>query len=118
MAYSESFQTILNRINPNDLKPVVFNMTSVDSNAFSLMGHWQKAARKAGWLSEDISIVLEECRSGDYNDLVCTLMEVSASESDEDEDEDYDPYSSRRGGNLYDDEDDSFIRKHLNSDAL
>lgn len=92
MLYSESFQTILDRINPNDLKPVIFDLTSVDANAFSLMGHWQKAARKAGWQSEDTAIVLEECKAGDYDHLVATLIEVSASEPDEDEDNDDDYY--------------------------
>ena len=87
MAYSESFQMLLNRINPDDLKPVVFDLTSVDGNAFSLMGHWQKAARKAGWQSKDTSIVLEECKSGDYNHLIATLLEVSSSNSDEDSDD-------------------------------
>ena len=54
------------------------------------MGHWKTAARKAGWSKENIDIVLEECTAGNYDHLVATLLEVSASEPDEDEDEDED----------------------------
>lgn len=110
MAYSENFQTILDRINHNKLKPVVFDLTSVDGNAFSLMGHWKNAARKADWQQEDIDIVLKECTSGDYYHLVATLLEVSASEPDEDEDdydsEEYDYRTRNDNGREYEDEDD------------
>lgn len=106
MAYSEKFQSIVAHIGPGFLNPVIFDLTSVDGNAFSLMGHWQKAARKAGWPKDEIDIVLEECKSGDYDHLVATLLEVSASEEPE-EDESC-------GMGLHDEDDDSFIRKHFN----
>jgi hypothetical protein len=54
-----------------------FDLTSVDGNAFSLMGGWQRAARKAGWTPEEIEKVIKECKSGDYDHLVQTLMKNS-----------------------------------------
>lgn len=106
MAYSESFQTILDRINISELKPVIFDLTSVDGNAFSLMGHWKNAARKAHWPNEDIDIVINECTSGGYDQLVATLLEVSASEPDEDEDND------EEGSDYYEDEDNHPFSHH------
>lgn len=107
MPYSESFQTIVDQLDNGDLKKPIFDLTSVDNNVFSLMGHWGKAARKAKWTKDQIDVVLEECKMRDYDYAVCVLLEVSTTE---DEDEDHDPYSSRQGGNLYDDDDDYFIR--------
>lgn len=108
MNYS-SFEELVKNISPKgELKPVVFDLTSVDANAFSLMGQWQKVARKAGWSNENIKVVLDECTSGDYDHLVCTLIEVSADEPDEDEDEDEPNY-----GSLMDDEDDYFTRNRI-----
>ena len=105
MAYSEKFTELLTKISTNGpLYPVVFDLTSVDGNAFSLMGHWQKAAkRQAKWPQEDIDTVLEECMAGDYNHLVATLLEVSMSEAPDEDEDDYGP-------NLYDDQDDQHIR--------
>ena len=55
-------------------KKVKFDLTSVDGNAFSLLGGFQKAARKAGWTSQEIEKVRTEAMSGDYNHLVATLL--------------------------------------------
>ena len=56
-------------------KTVKLDLTSIDGNAFSLMGHFQKQARREGWTKEEIDEVLDECRSGDYDHLVATLSE-------------------------------------------
>jgi hypothetical protein len=65
-------------INLNELektkKKVEFDLTSVDSNAFVLMGGFQKIARRAGWTPEEIGAVLMECRKGDYDHMVQTLI--------------------------------------------
>ncbi len=58
-------------------KKAQFDLTSVDGNAFSLMGHWQRAARKASFTKEEIDAVMKECTSGDYDNLVATLFEYS-----------------------------------------
>lgn len=58
-------------------KKAQFDLTSVDGNAFSLMGHWKRAANKAGFTNEEVKAVLDDCMSGDYNHLVATLSEHS-----------------------------------------
>lgn len=58
-------------------KKAKFDLTSVDGNAFSLMGHWQRAARKAGFTAEESKAVLDECQAGDYHHLVATLSDYS-----------------------------------------
>lgn len=64
-------------------KKAQFDLTSVDGNAFSLMGHWQRAARKAGFTKEEIDAVIKECTSGDYDNLVATLMDYSETEEED-----------------------------------
>lgn len=54
-------------------KKVEGTIVGIDGNAFSLMGHWQRLAGRQGWSDEDIDLVLEECYSGDYSNLVRTL---------------------------------------------
>ena len=83
MAYSEKFAGLLKNISTNGpLYPVIFDLTSVNGNAFSLMGAWkEKARREAKWPADDIQTVLDECMAGDYDHLVATLLEVSISEA-------------------------------------
>jgi hypothetical protein len=54
---------------------VKLTLTGLDSNAFSLMCAFQKAARKQGWTMSEIKEVIDECTKGDYDHLLCTLME-------------------------------------------
>ena len=65
---------------PENKSAVVFDLTSVDGNAFSLMGNFQRAARKQGWAKSEIAAVIAECQEGDYNHLVATLLSVTATE--------------------------------------
>ena len=44
-------------------------------NAFALMGAFSRNASRQGWTSDEIDTVLTECRSGDYDHLLCTLMD-------------------------------------------
>jgi len=60
---------------PNDHKTVNLDLTTIDSNAFNLMGQFQRQARREGWTKEEIDVVLAECKTGDYNHLVATLMQ-------------------------------------------
>lgn len=62
---------------PAGKKPVKLKLVGLDGNAFSLMGAFSRAARKEGWTSEEISAVTNQCMSGDYNNLLATLMEVT-----------------------------------------
>lgn len=61
----------MNLFNPK--KYVKLQLWGLDSNAFSLMGAFRSQARKEKWSEEDISKVLTEARSSDYNHLVATL---------------------------------------------
>ena len=61
----------MNLFNPK--KYVKLQLWGLDSNAFSLMGVFRQQARKEKWSEEDISKVLTEARSSDYNHLVATL---------------------------------------------
>lgn len=55
-------------------KRVKLKLVGLDGNAFSLMGAFQKQARREGWNQEEIKKVLDECTKGDYNHLLRTLM--------------------------------------------
>ena len=50
-------------------------LAGLDGNAFALMGAFSRNARRQGWTSDEIDTVLTECRSGDYDHLLCTLMD-------------------------------------------
>ena len=73
-------------INLNDMEKnkkendnlVPFDLTAVDSNAFSLMHGFQTAARKVNWSPEEIGAVLMECRYSTYNHLIQTLLRFTA----------------------------------------
>ena len=67
---------------------VKLNLVGLDGNAFSLMGAFQRAARRQGWSKEDIAAVIEECTSGNYNHLLVTLMNNTESEDDDDREDD------------------------------
>lgn len=57
------------------MKKVKMKLVGLDGNAFSLMGEFQKNARKQGWKKEEIDVVIKKCMSGDYNNLLTVLME-------------------------------------------
>jgi len=57
------------------MKKVKMSLVGLDGNAFSLMGTFKKNARKQGWTKKQIEVVIKECMSGDYNNLLCVLMD-------------------------------------------
>ena len=54
-------------------KPVKLKLVGLDGNAFSLLGAFQKAARKQGWSAEDVKTVMHEAMKGDYSHLLYVL---------------------------------------------
>ena len=66
------------------MERVRLNLVGVDGNAFSLLGAFQVAARRQGWLTERIAEVTTEARSGDYDHLLVTLSKYTE-EADESE---------------------------------
>lgn len=71
-------------------KRVKLELVGLDGNAFSLMGAWKQQARREKWSAEEIKLVIDECTSGDYDHLLCTLMEVTESPRSEDEEDEED----------------------------
>lgn len=55
-------------------KTVQMNLVGLDGNAFSLMGAFSSNARRQGWTKEEIDVVISQCMSGDYDNLLCTLV--------------------------------------------
>lgn len=58
-------------------KKVKLKLVGLNGNAFALMGAFKRQAEREGWSAEDIGQVLDECTSGDYDHLLCTLMKVT-----------------------------------------
>jgi len=54
-------------------KLVDLDLTTVDGNAFALMGAFRRAAEKQGWSKAEIDDIINECQSGDYDNLIATL---------------------------------------------
>ena len=63
-----------------------------DGNAFSILGRVIRAMRKAGLSNEEIVQFQDEATSGDYENLLVTVMDwVNIdNEDEEDEDDDWD----------------------------
>lgn len=69
------------------MKKVELTLVGLDGNAFSLLGAFQRAARRQGWKAEEIKRVMDEATSSDYNHLLHTLMEHTVDVSEEEYDE-------------------------------
>lgn len=69
-------------------KTVNLELVGLDGNAFSLMGAFQRQAKREGWSPDEIKLVLDECRSSDYDHLLQVLIVHTEVNDDQDEDED------------------------------
>ena len=54
-------------------KKVKLSLVGLDGNAFALMGAFQSKARREKWTDEEIKLVLDKAKSGDYDNLLCVL---------------------------------------------
>jgi hypothetical protein len=54
-------------------KTVNLDLVGIDSNAYSIMGAFQRQARIEGWLIEEINLVIEEAKKGDYDHLLAVI---------------------------------------------
>ena len=59
---------------------VKLELYGIDGNAFALMGAFKSAARRQGFEQNEVDKVIEECKSGDYDHLLQTLMANTISE--------------------------------------
>lgn len=55
-------------------KKVKMDLNGIDGNAYVVMGKFKRAARKQGFSEEQVDKVIEECKSGDYDHLIQTIM--------------------------------------------
>ena len=60
-------------------KTITLELVGINGNAFALLGSFQRQAKKEGWSLEEIKEVLDECRKGDYDHLLQTLILKSLS---------------------------------------
>lgn len=74
-------------------KTVKLDLVGLDGNAFSLMGAFQKQARSEGWTKAEIDAVLDKCMSGDYDELLATLLD-HCTPTDNFDEFDYDWYDN------------------------
>ena len=58
-------------------KKVVLDLTTVDGNAFAIIGAYKQAAKRQGFAKGYIDKVIEEARNADYNHLLITIMEAT-----------------------------------------
>lgn len=58
---------------------VKLELVGLDGNAFAIMGAFSQAARRQGWSKQEIDVVLDEAKSGDYDHLLVTIMDATES---------------------------------------
>lgn len=63
----------MTHINPK-YPEVSIKLVGEDGNAFAILGRCQRAARKAGIPSEEITNFMNEAKSGSYVDLLLTCQ--------------------------------------------
>ena len=73
----ELVELIKSRVAPYLNKRVCMNLVGLDGNAFALMGAFSKEAKRQGWEPEEIKAVIDECKCGDYDHLLFTLMQFT-----------------------------------------
>ena len=68
-------------------KPSI-QLVGQDGNAFFILGRCQREARKVGWTTEEIKKFMDEAKSGDYNHLLCTVMDNFNCDCEDEDEED------------------------------
>ena len=56
------------------MSDVKMTLEGIGSSAFMIMGVFSKNARRQGWTKKEIKAVIDECKSGDYDHLIQTIM--------------------------------------------
>ena len=64
----------------NDPAPAKMALVGEDGNAFAILGRFQREARREGWSPEQIKAVMDDAMSGDYDHLLCVMMENTTEE--------------------------------------
>ena len=85
-------------------KKVIMSLIGLDGNAFSVMGAFQREAKKQGWTSDEINLVLGESRSGTYDHLLATIMIHTEEPERREEEDDWDDDEEFSELEMYDDD--------------
>ena len=56
-------------------KKVSLELIGLDGNAFSILGAFQKQARRESWSDKEIEEVINEAKDGDYEHLLGTIQD-------------------------------------------
>lgn len=64
-------------------KKVKMDLVGEDGNAFAIMGRFKRAARRDNWTDEEVKTVLDACTSGDYNNLLTTILDHTEVEEED-----------------------------------
>ncbi len=55
-------------------KKVIMELVGIDSHAIAILGTFSKNAYRQGWNKNEVSEVIKEATSGDYDHLLQTIM--------------------------------------------
>ena len=55
-------------------KKIDLDLVGIDGNAYVIMATFQRQARKEKWTPDEIKSVLDECKTGDYDHLLQTII--------------------------------------------
>lgn len=66
-------------------KTIKLDIAGLNSNAFFLLGAFEKQARRECWTVGEIATVTTEAKKGDYDHLLATLLEHCDSPDEDDE---------------------------------
>jgi len=73
----------------DSLPKVNMGFQNLDGNAFSILARFSVSAKKQGWDKESVNEVTSLAMSGDYNNLLTTIMKYTEDVYIEEEEEDY-----------------------------
>lgn len=65
-------------------KTVDLDLVGVNANAFAIMGTFSRQAKREGWTKQEIDLVLDEAKTGDYDHLLATII-LHCEPNDEDD---------------------------------
>jgi len=83
------------------------DLTSIDGNAFSIMGTVKKALQRGGVSKEEIEKYISESTSGDYDNVIITAMKwINCFPETDDDNEKYDDEESADEEQWWDDDED------------
>jgi len=59
------------------------SLVGEDGNAFAILGRTRRALRQGGVSNDAVNRFIKEAMSGDYNHLLCTVMDWVATDGEE-----------------------------------